>query len=497
MNIAILIGISKYTSESALPACALDVDNLFQLLNATKKYDDIQCIKDRTDAAHVKDQLRAFFKKHQASRPISEAFIYFSGHGIYNNDALLCCSDFDANRPATTSIGNSELDDLLRSVGPDVAVKVIDACQSGSPYIKDASAGFEKALGASKLDSFICMASSRLDQSSYASALESEFTSKWIAAALSKQDGAVYYRDILAFLADAFSASSNQTPYFVNQGTGLEIFADVNEDMRALGVRRTQSKEPDKGEPEIQDAIEFAVSKLDEQFVPHEKAQNAIEAARSSLVSRVIQDPVVKRFYTKNVVTDVKWPSIPKVSAVAAFADEQGWNKKFFVKIKREEYQVRVPRDPLERLLGARSYLSKRDDTDYVTETRTRPSSIEPTEALPFEIAEILYSSAHPSVAAFRLYLGIVHSLTELTVISSTIRLTQKGWSERAPELPDVQWRFANYSWVAIVNDPETVWSDALAKGEADIRAYLEALVPKKDVPVEGADGAQSPSATT
>ena len=164
MNIAIIVGVSKYKSEGQLPACTLDAENMRQLLVATKKYDDVQCINDKTDAAQVKDQLRAFFAKYQDSSNISEALIYFSGHGVYQNDALLCCSDFDINRPATTSVSNSELDDLLRSVKPGVAVKIIDACQSGSPYIKDASAGFEKALGASELKSFICMASSRQDQ---------------------------------------------------------------------------------------------------------------------------------------------------------------------------------------------------------------------------------------------------------------------------------------------------------------------------------------------
>jgi len=189
MNIAILIGISKYKSEAPLPACSHDVENMRRLLAATKKYDDIQLVHVNTNASQVKDALRQFFAKYQATAGIEEALIYFSGHGTYQNDAMLCCSDFDSNRPATTSISNGELDDLLRSAKPNVAVKIIDACQSGSPYIKDASAGFEKALSKSSLNSFICMASSRQDQQSYASAGESIFTAKWIDAALSKING--------------------------------------------------------------------------------------------------------------------------------------------------------------------------------------------------------------------------------------------------------------------------------------------------------------------
>jgi hypothetical protein len=91
--------------------------------------------------------LRSFFSKYQTGGNIDETLIYFSGHGVYQNDALLCCTDFDINRPATTSISNSELDDLLRSVKPNVAVKVIDACQSGSPYITWLSLIFRRHFG--------------------------------------------------------------------------------------------------------------------------------------------------------------------------------------------------------------------------------------------------------------------------------------------------------------------------------------------------------------
>jgi hypothetical protein len=241
MNIAILIGISTYKIAAPLPACVADVKHMRRVLQATKKYENICCLTEQTNSGFLKDALRGFFAEYQTQNAprVNEVFIYFSGHGIYHTDALLCCSDFDPARPATTAISNEELDDLLRSVSPEVAVKIIDACQSGSPYIKDASAGFEKALmRTSRLKSFICMASSRLDQSSYATAEASAFTTKWIDAALYKNDGMVLYRDIQASLADAFVNTPEQTPFFVNQGTGLEQFSTVTEEMRLLATKR-------------------------------------------------------------------------------------------------------------------------------------------------------------------------------------------------------------------------------------------------------------------
>jgi hypothetical protein len=485
MNIAILIGIAKYKSEAPLPACGLDAENMRRLLAATKKYDDIQLVVDNTNASQVKDALRQFFGKYQSVNGIEEAFVYFSGHGVYQNDAMLCCSDFDSNRPATTSMSNTELDDLLRSVRPAVAVKVIDACQSGSPYIKDASAGFEKALSKSSLGSFICMASSRQDQSSYASASESFFTKRWIDAALSKEDGSVLYRDIQAALADAFVSDPDQTPFFVSQGSGLEVFSTVTEDMKALTLGRAKSLLPDKPEAAIAQLIKAQVEDRDRAFVAHNLVLNAVESSKELLVASGIAEPLVRDFYVKSVKTDVKLPSIPKARSVAAFAEEQSWAKRYFVKVNTESYQARVRKDPFAMFTAKRSLGVGSSDDEFVVETRQRPSSLESIEPLPLEVTELSFTSDHPSLPAFLIYIGLVHSLTEVMVLSATVRLTQRGWDTRTPELSDVQWRYQAQAWSDVVRDPGLIWKDAQTRGEADIKSYLESLLPKSETSVE------------
>ncbi len=489
MNIAILIGIAKYKSENPLPACGLDAENMRRLLGATKKYDDIQLVVDNTNASQVKDALRQFFAKYQSVVGIEEAFVYFSGHGVYQSDAMFCCSDYDSNRPATTSISNAELDDLLRSVRPAVAVKVIDACQSGSPYIKDASAGFEKALSKSSLGSFICMASSRQDQSSYASASESFFTKRWIDAALSKEDGSILYRDIQAALADAFVSDPDQSPFFVSQGSGLEVFSTVTEDMKALTSARAKALVPDKPEAAIAQLIKAQLEDRDKAFVAHKLVLSAVESSKESLAASGIAEPLVQSFYAKSMKTDFKLPSIPKAQSVAAFASEQSWAKRYFVKVNKESYQARVPKDPLGIIssigTGRRLFGGGLSDDDYVIETRQRPSTLESTEPLPLEVAELSYTSNHPSLPGFLIYIGLVHSLTEVMVLSATVRLTQRGWDSRMPELSDVQWRYQAQAWADVVKDPGLIWRDAQTRGEADIRTYLESLLPKSESSVE------------
>lgn len=492
MNIAILIGISSYQHQEDLPACSLDAEHMRHLLIATQKYDDIQLVTDKTNSSQVKDALRSFFTKHQSSGPIEEAFVYFSGHGVYQKDALLCCSDFDGNRPATTSISNNELDDLLRSVNPEVAVKVLDACQSGSPYIKNADSGFEKALGRSALDAFICMASSRQDQSSYASASESFFTSRWIESALEKAEGSILYRDIQAALADAFVSSPNQTPYFINQGTGLEIFASETEAMKKMRSERAKRMSSGKPHFELEHLIQAKVQELDQQFVAHEKALKAISACKSALEKCQIHDEIVSKFYEVSASFEGTLESIPKSRAVASFAEENSWQKRYFVKVKQEAYKVRSLKDPLARL--GMSYFSRHGDEDYVIETKYRPGSLEATESLPLEVAELAFNSSHPSLVSFAVYIGLVHSLTEVMVLSSAVRFTQKGWEKREPELADLQWRFQSYQWTDVVENPGIIASDAQKRAESDIRKYLESLTRQLGDSAESGEGEEKES---
>lgn len=491
MNIAILIGISKYKTEMSLPACSLDAEQMERLLISTQKYDDIKVVTAQTNASQVKDSLREFFGKYQNRDDIDEAFIYFSGHGLFQNDALLCCSDFDSSRPATTSISNAELDDLLRSIKPTVAVKIIDACQSGSPYIKDANAGFEKSLGKSQLSSFICMASSRQDQSSYASASESFFTSKWIEATALRSDGQILYRDIQAALADAFVQNPEQTPFFVSQGTGLEVFSTITPELLEFRVLRAKSVIPEQTESKIVSLIELAVNGFDKEFVPHKQALEAVERAKNLLASHSISDPIVKQFYKSTVKTDGKLSGIPRARAVALFADEQSWSKRYLAKINSEAVKIRTLKDPLSGIgSGSGSALSRRilgklEEDDYVYETRQRPASLEVTEPLPLEVIELSYTSMHPSLPAFRIVIGIVHSLNDVMVLSTTIRLSQKGWNTRSYELSEVKWRYQSYPWSAVVGESAILWSDAQNRAEVEIRTYLESLVPKSDSNLE------------
>jgi hypothetical protein len=496
MNIAVLIGISDYKTAPPLPACAKDVADMNRLLTATNKYDDVLCISANTHAAPLKDALRSFFAKHQASKPIQEALVHFSGHGVYHNDVLLCCSDFDPNRPASTAVSNEELDDLLRSVNPDVAVKILDACQSGSPYIKDTTPAFEKALGRSRLKSFICMASSKTDQSSFATADCSFFTNRFIEASLSRTDGTVLYRDIQAALADSFAATPEQTPFFVTQGTGLEVFAAVTPDMRALKAARQAGQISAQPEDTLAAAIGAQVQKLDALYVSAERASQAVEQARNNLDKATLSVPLVAQFYEKSVSFEGTLSTLPAAAELAKFADEQGWAKSYFLDVAYESVKVRVPKNvmaSLSRLLRS----EEASDVEYVTKTIQKPVRLVATEMLPLHVAQIRFEpKGHPSLKSYMLYLGLAHSLADVLVLSAVIRLIEKGWTGRALDLSSLEWQYRSFRWKDVTDRPDMIWEDALARAQATIQSYLEGLVPKKDErPVEATDTKQGTAA--
>lgn len=463
MNLALLIGIDTYDRLPALPACANDLAIMHQTLKATNKYHHIELI-DNASAERAKEELRSFFASYNNTPDIEEIFIYFSGHGAYQDDALFCCADFDPRRAATTSISNTELDDLLRSASPKVAVKVIDACQSGAPYIKDVDSGFLKSIKASRLSSFICMASSQHDQYSYASSLTSHFTAAWVDAALAKTTGSILYRDIQASLADAFSSSPGQTPFFVNQGSALELFSVVTEEMISLHAIRSSNPEQ-KSEKSISEILRQLISKNDSQFVSFEEVVDTLNKSMELLSEAKIQDALVDEFYQWSVNPDLKLSGLPRANSFAEFGRSHGWEKKYFIDVEEETYSAPNPFSVLGFGVGREHTIEK-----------TRPAYISSTESLPVEAIEISFNANNPSLPSYRAYIGIIHSNTEAMLLTAVASLSQKGWEKKALERSEIKWEYSPIPWQTIIREPTLIWERALKQLTDIVRTNLENL---------------------
>ena len=233
MNLAVVISVSEYQFAPALPGCKLDARHMKQMLELTGRFDDILVLDQSPSTPEIRSTLKDWIKRYKGQL-VDEVFWYFTGHGLYYGDARFCGREFSTQLREATSISNQEVDDLLRLLKPRVVVKVIDACQSGAPYIKGQPPAFRRALEDSRLESFISMCSCTHEQSSYAHLFGSDFTLTWLEAVLQRRSGLVSYRQIEQHLIQQFQHQVAQTPFFVKQGTGHEMFCRITPEMQTL-----------------------------------------------------------------------------------------------------------------------------------------------------------------------------------------------------------------------------------------------------------------------
>lgn len=238
MNIGIVIGVSEYHQATSLPGCLLDANSIKQLLELSNKFDEILFIADQTDSKNVKAKLTSFVKKFEDEN-IEEIFFYFSGHGLFDeNEFYYVLTDYSEDRTRQTSVENSELDNLLRSLSANLVIKVVDACQAGTRYVKDPEP-FRKYLQRTEkvFDKCYFFYSSQSNQSSYQSNFISDFTLGFLKAFIDRPKQEVRYKDIMDSLSDEFLVNPKQTPFFVVQGTYTETFGFISEDItNALNV---------------------------------------------------------------------------------------------------------------------------------------------------------------------------------------------------------------------------------------------------------------------
>ncbi|MFU9045102.1 caspase family protein [Acinetobacter tibetensis] len=235
-NLAILIGVADYQYINKLPPCGRDVDLIFNILNISQKYQDILFLNESPISTFAKDQITDFIRVHQSSE-IEEIFIYYSGHGArVKDDFIYLFSDFSEQKLEQTSLRNSEFDSMLKSLQPKLTVKVIDACQAGTEYIKsnqELQLIFDKSSKESFNKAYFLFSSSSAE-SSIALPDYSVFT-KSFANSILKFDGVnIRFRDVMAYISDDPDVKRHQTPLFIQQADNTEIFLNLTEELFSL-----------------------------------------------------------------------------------------------------------------------------------------------------------------------------------------------------------------------------------------------------------------------
>jgi len=220
-SIAILLGNANYDQQDKLECCIADVMAMKALVEATERYSTVHARID-VDGEMMRQIIREAL---EGEEKVEEIFFYFSGHGAQiDGEFFYCGTGFNSAKPHQTGLSHTALHDMLRAAAPELLVKVVDACRSGTYLIKAPAPAFP--IKKEGFRNFIQLASCLEHQNSFAGDPLSDFTQKFFDACLLKSGGQVYYTEIIEALRDEYIANMDQTPLFVTQITGREILVD-------------------------------------------------------------------------------------------------------------------------------------------------------------------------------------------------------------------------------------------------------------------------------
>ncbi|MBR9886428.1 MAG: caspase family protein [Oceanospirillales bacterium] len=435
MNIGIVIGVSDYQRVNSLPGCITDANSIKQLLDLSNKCEEILYLTENTNSKDVKSRLSAFVRKHEVNE-IEEVIFYFSGHGLFDDDEFYYIfSDYAESKIKQTSLENSELDNLLRSLSAKLTVKIVDACQAGTRYVKDPDI-FRKYLQRSEegFDKCYFFYSSQNNQSSYQSEIISDFTQSFLNAFIERPNQDVRYKDVMDTLSDEFSLNAKQTPFFVMQGNYTESFGyiapDVSEALIKITTAFTESEE--KQTEDSHKTLVQLVKEEAELFCSKDDVVNSV-ITLSEIISSFSFKEEISDIFEINVNSEVESNYPIKIEHVGKSLN--GNTHDYMVDIDKKQRTRRVPRN---KFLGGLSVLL--NDADMVDEYYMTPVGASSTVDLPYSHIAIRFQSKYPNVNDSGCIIIPFISQTKVIVFSAFYYYKTREWDVKTIDSLSIQW---------------------------------------------------------
>ncbi|MDC7783206.1 caspase family protein [Priestia megaterium] len=451
MNLAILLGVSKYKQpQNDLPGCKNDIEMIHKLIQKTGKFQDILYISQDTDSQNVKTQVSEFIRHYkEKGTKVDEIFFYYTGHGLFDNDEFhFILTDYDSQWLNTTTYKNSEIDELLKSLNPDLTVKVIDACNSGVRYVKDVSnAEVNKILNVSKQNFKNCyfMFSSQLDEFSYADKTISYFTESFINAVMNHENKGIRYQHIADYITDDFSQRSiTQTPFFITQTSNTEIFCNVDESMKKIlkdhltSLKGGQVIQEDKVTTNKLSLLEIIKKDAENYCNDISEVQDILNKIKENIESFFLNDDL-REVYTINTdFLDEQYTSLPSIDSVAKTLEGDAPN--FFIELDYAEKTVRTPLKPSGIELARVLVTQESPRTRYKEEVKSVINSFYISEEdVPYTAAKIDLVPNFPNVPKYNLTLIYAFSKVHIKLFYSFNIYKEVSWGFF--ELDEVKWR--------------------------------------------------------
>lgn len=449
MNLAILIGISDYDHCNQLTACNNDVTTFKSVLERLNKFDDICIISKASNAYEAKQNITEFVNKYKNSE-VDELVYYFSGHGArYEEDFFYVFSDFNEKKKEVTGFRNTELDGLIRNLSPNLTVKIVDACYSGSTYVKsesDIKPIFEKSAKQNQLNKLYFLHSSSSEEESLASHDYSMF-SRSVLSSLTQSIGKIRYRDVMAYVADDMDSNGYPKPTFIVQADNTEVFGEIDQSLieylkTTLNfVKEVQENtlEVDHEKPEQPKSfLQLVKTKSDEEYCTHEEGFENIGLIRDSLQKDRWPPDILEVFDIELKVLEYQIPNEVDIARWLLKNKEE----KYFVlprydlETYYEQEYLEVPQKPttrnsyqrsISRLIGG--YDTGKDyKLEKVEKVRNVLVGIEFTTSTPFKAIQVNFLPKFKSVENYMFTIVPVFSHKNLEVFYSTEVLSYTGW---------------------------------------------------------------------
>lgn len=457
-KIAILLGISEYINEENLPPCQKDIELMSSIVSGSEKYDDVLLLDNSPKSNEAKDKISAFIRKNQ-KQDIEEALVYYTGHGARNaDDFLYLFSDYNKLKVEQTSLRNSEFDSMLKSLNPALTVKIVDACQAGTEYIKsnqDLQVIFEKSSSTSFNKTYFLFSSSNTE-SSIALQDYSVFTKSFAKSLLDFEGQDIRYRDVMAFISDDNNVKKHQTPLFIQQADNTEIFCNVSSDLseaihNKLSKTDLNTKEDEKTEinensetkPTIsrEELLIQAIKKKGKEFCSEEEAQNSLTFLTETIINYKWPN-LIEELFSIEATPQQHTVTLNSKNKIAKWI--QNSEESYFVRMTydQEEYQSKEKIEYEESdLFGVASMFGKkRIEYQPVTRYRKVISGYELTAPSPSQTIMFALSPKEEVLPWFKIFFTHIFSKSKLTLFFKHEIERETSWKNR--ELEDAnQWK--------------------------------------------------------
>jgi hypothetical protein len=460
-NIAILIGNTRYDELSTLECCANDVAQIRGLLSATQKFSQIVDFVDQS-VSTVKDALR---KLAELEEGFDEVFLYFSGHGLSNSDDFYMCFErFNENSPNSTGLSRTDAFELIRQFGAELSVVVVDACEAGRNLIKSDVPQLARALK-SGFTNFVQFSSCTESQFSLAGDQTSLFTSEFVKACLTKEQGIVYYSDVENALRDAFLGHSEQTPHFIRQGTSQEKFC--NEANRLDDFRKAFLAKPEAEEVQIEPtppATAFALAKaaiegIETQVPSKENAQTFINGVFEMTLGNSSLTPEVAEFFEVRTVKYDDFEYVQNKRTVISLLDRRGGSDSFV----QSDVERKKRRQPFGGLGGALTAFAMPDEYDETYNLFNHCG---------LEAVHVGIYFEPKFMALSRVFSEIVFlpRMTECLILTCNSKERRSGWGAFNEYEGTKKWKWSHHAWS---DDPAEVSSRYVSDPYEYTKAYV------------------------